>query len=88
METDTTPDFKAALERLSAWPHLNQEEAYYLLKYHHNTIRTALLVADKVVQEPSDSLAVEPFDNKSRLKAVERKRVFKTMRDQLLKEIL
>lgn len=77
----TTPDFKAALEAFE------RHSPSILHNMHGETIRTALLIADKVMGEPSEAMIKAGWDIGRSRAMVPPEGYFKAMRDQLLEEI-
>lgn len=102
--TNTKPDFKAALASVQSsllpwesadskdWPKDRHPDDFITVG-ELQTIRTALLIADKLMQEPSESMIragisafnAEPAGNDETPEVTAE---WCAMRDQLLKEIL
>jgi len=72
--------FKEALER---YDELGQAASLFELGSHNNTIRRALLIADLLMQEPSEGAVDECVDEEY----LSWHEILKAMRDQLIREI-
>ena len=92
----TTHDFKTTLDLLEIaskpkWGRhrdLREDRLLSWLENNQETIRTAMLIAEKVMGEPTDEMALAGNDEYDYGIGIENcKTVFKAMRDEMLKEI-
>ena len=91
----TTHDFKAALTDYTAYRECTYDgNGFDFIQEHGRAIKAALLIAEKVMAEPSEAMLekhevalIECFPAERGAYLTNAAEVFKAMRDEMLKEI-